>query len=250
MLNIEEINSILTMLNLKIKRTITGDYEITDYNLNTTERLKNTNGFYEYSFINDETNYTLFISESFIKLTNDLREVFTIKKNYFEYYQKKDKSNNNRSRVIIAPNELSFYLSEDSIPIPINDQYTIKTNPYTLAIIDALNKTSEDLGIHGIIRRNTTIAFDRDNIPTRTDIKRHFNKDGHLIKGSTTPTQIENDFYEYVIEDMATHDYILKLIDRLESVFPGITIKLVAINNNLGLILEKMDRKILNHQNT
>ncbi len=245
MLNVEYINSIIRMLNLSIRRTEKGEYEITDYTANITDKLKCTNDQYEYNFIRDNTNYHISINKDSIIITNDLNESITFGDKDFQYCVKKSNQSENKALITLANNQLSFYQSKE-IPATKEEHYYISIKAFALGRNISLYKVSESIGLNGTLKKDTTITNDEGGY-LRTETERFYNEEGKLINSSTNQEEIDSDYYDYVIEDFASHDFILILLDRLETIMPGITNKMITYNNNLGAVLEKTNTQNLSY---
>lgn len=245
MLNIEQINSIIRMLNLSVKRTNDGKYEITNYTASITDSLNSAKDQYEYNFIKDEINYHLTISNNKITITNNLNESIAFSDKDFEYCVKKSNKNENKVLVTINNSLISFYQSRD-IQATQEEHYNIGIKALTANKSIPLYKVSESLGLNGTLKKETTIVNDEDEY-IKTDTERHYNEHGKLTNSTVKEEKLSSNPDDYILEDFASHDFILELLDRLETIMPGITNTLVKYNNTLGIVLEKTNIKTLNY---
>ena len=241
MLNIEGLNNILILLNLRLKRNEKGEYLISNYNSNITDRLSNSNGNYEYTFIKDDITYHLTINERTLIITNSLRETIIFNNEGFQYSEIKSNQDQNKSHVSISSNQISFYKSND-IKATQEDHYSIGMKAHTARNLFLFYKLSETIGLNGTLKKDTIITTD-DNTSYEVNTTRHYNEAGSLTYSTEDGLDIEDDIDEYIIDKITTQDFIKELLSRIDDILPGLLNYLKNINPNMESIINNFGNK-------
>ena len=231
MLNTEELNKILNLLNLSIRRE-NSHYLISNLNAQITDSLKQNGEYFEYDFEIYKTNYHLVISPKSLIITNDMNQMITINSGSFYYSKKDDHFDWNTELLDVDSHRMSFYKQCEETGNSISFLVHTKDNQYDYY------KQSENIGKYGLIKYE--IEAERHEGKTKEEeVKRRYNRFGTLIDIRCHEVYDDTPFDDYVISQFEDQTIINELLEMVETILPGVTTYIEEINPKITPLKNK-----------
>ena len=226
MLNIIEINKILSLLNLCITFE-NGKYHMINYENNTSTILEKHDSFYEYTLIRGEELFFLKINQNEVRITTGSKQILINKEGF--YYQEKEKKDENLSSIRVYGNQMSFYINQGIFSSGIE----LKNSNSNLIHMKTKQKmvTKDD-------RRKDTEIEKKENGVIKNTLYRIYSLEGKLVNSANENEELTCTLDEAIINELSKFDTPENSIAKIESFIPGITEYLSSINQACELVLE------------
>lgn len=216
-----------------------GKLSLVDSN-NQTFTPQRTQDYFQFSFEKDGVVYVVKFNEGLLKIQNNKHEGMVISRDEVSYSENHGKTGFNKSFVVYSPQYLSFYHNDDSIEdIESSTSYSIYANMKRM-------KKSTSIKSDSTVSEDITIEKVYD-IPTAKHIKRKVNNKGIQVMGSVYEEYLNVDVPEYIKEEICSSDTISTLIQKMDTMIPGITKYYSGYNPALAEIVKsKQEKKTTN----
>lgn len=190
---------------------------------------------YRFSYEKDGIRYLIQFNDSLMKVSNNVGESMVITEQEMSYVEKPEDSKDNTAFVSLSPGFVNLYHKKNTDEGSLETGYKIYRN---------FGRTNESIVLrnNGSFYRNSTIE-DVDGIPTAKNKIRKYNSEGSIFCEMSDTELLNVGIDEYTIDRVSSNPEVHILLEKVDSMLPGIVNHYGEVNPAFGRIIDAIDKK-------